>query len=116
MVNAYNGPAGGFGDALVVRQRIAIVRRRSRLEISRATISYVSSRNDPLVLSRHAGGRLRIVPVGSARYRRPGLTLDGSDLVLPLSLFSVREVKRACQSKDWEFAGLSRARWRVLFN
>ena len=37
-----------------------------------------------------------------------GLANEGTDQVLPLSLFSVREVKRACQSKGWEFAGLAR--------
>lgn len=164
MVNAYYEPAGGFGDAIVVREsraqrdglfgglvaifvlafargitgaqtsagRIAvtlftvsviailiagwmlIVRRRSRLEISRATISYVTSRSDRLVLSRKAGGRLRIVHLGSGRYRRTGLALDGSDQVLPLSLFSVRQVKQACQSKGWEFAALPPVRERVL--
>jgi len=165
MVDTYYGAAGGFGDAIVVRESrvqrdglfgglvaifvlafargftgaqtsdgriavtifsaavisllvtgwIVIVSRRSRLEISRATISYVTRRSDRLVLSRRAGGRLRIVRLGSGRYRRPGLTIDGSDQALPLGLFSVRKVKQACMAKGWEFAGLlwSRpiARW-----
>jgi hypothetical protein len=158
MVDAsyYDGPAAGFGDAIVVRESrlqrdglfgglvavfalafirgfagaqtgggrvavtiftaaviaslvvgwIAIVSRRSRLEISRATISRVSKRRDRLVLSRQAGDRLRIVHLGSGRFRRPGLAIEGTDQVLPLDLFSVREVKQACQSKGWEFAGL----------
>lgn len=165
MVDAsyYDGPAGGFGDAIVVRESrlqrdglfgglvavfvlafirgfagaqtgagriavavfttaviavviigwIAIVSRRSRLEISRATISYVSKRRDRLVLSRQAGDRLRIVHLGSGRFRRLGLAIegtavDGTGHVLPLGLFSVREVKQACQWKGWEFAGLAR--------
>lgn len=158
MVDAYyDGAAGGFGDAVVVRESrlqrdglfgglvavfvlaffrgfagahtgtgriavtifttaiiavltigwISIANRRSRLEISRATISYVSKNRDRLVLSRLAGNQLRIVP-GSGRYRRPGLAIDGADLVLPLGLFSIRAVKQACQSKGWEFAGLAR--------
>jgi len=164
MVNAYYGPAGGFGDAIIVREsraqrdglfgglvaifvlafargiagaetsagRIAvtvfttaviailvsgwimIVRRRSRLEISRATISYVSRRTDRLVLSREAGDRLQIVHLGSGRYRRAGLAIDGSDQVLPLGLFSVRQVRQACQSKGWEFAALPPAPERVV--
>src|SRR5712691_326073 len=158
MVNVHYGPAGGFGDAIIVRESraqrdglfggliaifvlalargtagaetsagriavtifttaviailvtgwIVIVRRRSRLEISRATISYVTRGNDRLVLSRQAGGRLRITHRGSGRYHTPGLVLDGSDQVLPLGLFSLRQVKQACQSKGWEFAALSR--------
>ena len=172
MVDAYyDGPAGGFGDAIVVRESrvqrdglfgglaavfvlafirgfsgaqtgagrvavtiftsaviallvigwILIVSRRSRLEISRATISYVSKRRDRLVLSRDAGDRLRIVRLGSGRYRRVGLAIEGpdqadADQVLPLGLFSVREVRQACRSKGWEFPGLSRPGRRVLLS
>ena len=58
---------------------------------------------------RKSAERLRIVPLGSGRSSGPGLALDGSDQVLPLGLFSVREVRRACQSKGWEFAALPRA-------
>lgn len=158
MVDAYYGPAAGFGDAIIVRESrlrrdglfggllavfvlafvrgfagaqttagrvavtiitatvvaalvigwIVIVGRRSRLEISRTTISYLTKRRDRLVLSRLAGDRLRIVHQGSGRYRRPGLAIEGADLVLPLGLFSAREVKRACESKGWEFTGLPR--------
>jgi hypothetical protein len=159
MVDAYyDEAAGGFGDAIVVRESriqrdglfgglvavfvlalirglagaqtgggevavtiftttviavlilgwIMIVSRRSRLEISRTTISYVSNRQDRLVLSRQAGNRLRVVRLGSGRYRRLGLVIEGTDQVLPLSLFSVREVKQACLAKGWEFDGLAR--------
>jgi len=159
MVDAYyDGPAGGFGDAIIVRESraqrdglfgglvavfvlafirglagaqtgagrvtvaifttsvivvlvigwIVIVSRQSRLEISRATISYVSERSDRLVLSRDAGDRLRVAHLGSGRFRRPGLAIEGSDQVLPLGLFSIREVKQACRSKGWEFAALTR--------
>lgn len=160
MVDAYyDGPAGGFGDAIVVRESraqrdglfgglvavfvlafirgfagaetgagrmavtifttaviavvvigwIMIASRRSRLEISRATISLVSKRRDRLVLSGDAGHQLRVVRLGSGRYRRTGLAIEGTDQVLPLSLFSLRAVKQACQSKGWEFVGLARA-------
>jgi hypothetical protein len=165
MVDAYyDGPAGGFGDAIVVRESraqrdglfgglvavfvlafirgfagaqtgsgrvavtiftaaviallvigwIAIVSRRSRLEISRATISLVSKRRDRLVLSRDSGDRLRVVRLGSGRYRRTGLAIEGTDEVLPLGLFSVREVRQACRSKGWGFIGLSRLGRGVL--
>jgi hypothetical protein len=154
MVDAYYGPAGGFGDAVVVRESraqrdglfgglvaifalafargfagagtsagriavtvfcavviaiivtgwIVIVRRRSRLEISRATICYVTKGDERLALSRQPSGRLRVVNRGSGRYRTQGLALDGSDQVLPLALFSVRQVRQACIAKGWEFA------------
>jgi hypothetical protein len=93
---------------------IAIVSRRSRLEISRETISLVSKRRDRLVLSRDSGDRLRVVRLGSGRYRRTGLAIEGTDEVLPLGLFSVREVRQACRSKGWGFIGLSRLGRGVL--
>jgi hypothetical protein len=99
--------------AILVVGWIMIVSRRSRLEISRASISYVSKRRDRLVLSRAAGNQLRVVRLGSGRYRRTGLAIEGSDQVLPLGLFSLREVKQACQSKGWEFAGLTRSAYPV---
>jgi hypothetical protein len=56
-------------------------------------------------VSRDSGDRLRVVRLGSGRYRRTGLAIEGTDEVLPLGLFSVREVRQACRSKGWGFIG-----------
>jgi hypothetical protein len=80
-------------------------RSYARLEISGQAVTFVDGRRAARVLSRGQGDQLRVVRLGSGRYRQPGLAIAGSGTSIPLPFFSVREVRRQCQAAGWSFAG-----------
>ena len=90
--------------ALVVAW-VRLIRRPCHLEISRQAVTLVDGRAPARVLSRGQGAQLRVVSLGSARYRRPGLAIAGTGTAIPLPFFSVREVRRQCLAAGWSFAG-----------
>jgi len=81
-----------------------LIRRPCRLEISRQAVTFVDGRGSAQVLSRDQGDQLRVVRLGSGRYRQPGLTIAGTGTRIPLPFFSVREVRRQCLAAGWSFA------------
>jgi hypothetical protein len=83
---------------------VRLIRRPCHLEISRQAVTLVDGRSAPRVLSRDQGDQLRVISLGSGRYRRPGLAIAGSGTAIPLPFFSVREVRRQCLAAGWSFA------------
>ena len=81
-----------------------LIRRPCRLEISGQAVTFVDGRGSAQVLSRDQGDQLRVVRLGSGRYRQPGLTIAGTSTRIPLPFFSVREVRRQCLAAGWSFA------------
>ena len=82
-----------------------LIRHPCRLEISGQAVTFVDGRGAARVLTRDQGDQLRVILLGSGRYRRPGLAIVGSGPAIPLSFFSVREVRRQCLAAGWSFAG-----------
>jgi hypothetical protein len=82
---------------------VRLLRRPCRLEISGQTITYVDGKGATRVLSRRSGDELKLVSLGSGRYRQYGLTIQGADTVLPLPFFSAKQVKRQCRAAGWSF-------------
>jgi hypothetical protein len=82
-----------------------LIRRPCRLEITGQAVTFVDGRGAARVLSRDQGDQLRVVRLGSGRYRQPGLAIAGSGTAIPLPFFSVREVRRQCVAAGWSFAG-----------
>ena len=82
---------------------VRLIRRPCRLEISSQTITFVDGKGATRVLSRRSGDELKLVSLGSGRYRQYGLTIQGADTVLPLPFFSAKQVKRQCRAAGWSF-------------
>jgi hypothetical protein len=84
-----------------------LIRRPCRLEISGQAVTFVDGRGATRVLSRDRGDQLRVVRLGSGRYRQAGLAIAGTGAgpAIPLPFFSVREVRRQCLAAGWSFAG-----------
>jgi len=82
---------------------VRLIRRPYRLEISSQTITLVDGKGATRTLSRRSGDELRLVSLGSGRYRQYGLTIQGADTVLPLPFFSAKQVKRQCRAAGWSF-------------
>ena len=82
---------------------VRLIRRPYRLEISSQTITLVDGQGVTRVLSRRSGDELRLVSLGSGRYRQYGLTIQGADTVLPLPFFSAKQVRRQCRAAGWSF-------------
>lgn len=85
-----------------------LIRRPCRLEISRQAVTFVDGRGTARVLSRDLGDQLRVVRLGSGRYRQAGLAIAGAGPAIPLPFFSVREVRRQCLAAGWSFASRRR--------
>jgi hypothetical protein len=114
LVRGYAGAQTGTGrvavvvfvsvvSAALVLGWARVVRRPSRLEISPQEIVLVDPRGGRRVLSRRPGDQLRMVGVGGGRYRQSAMTIQGSGTVIPLTLFSAREVRRQCLAAGWTF-------------
>ena len=82
---------------------VRLIRRPYRLEISSQTITLVDGKGAARTLSRRSGDELRLVSLGSGRYRQYGLTIQGADTVLPLPFFSAKQVRRQCRAAGWSF-------------
>jgi hypothetical protein len=89
--------------AVLVWLRVRTVRRSCHLEISGQAISLVSAPGQVITLSRQCGDGLRIVTLGSARYRYRGLTIQGSGVVIPLQFFSIGQIRQQCAARGWRF-------------
>ncbi len=87
---------------------VGLMLRPSRLEISPQAIVLVDSKGERKGLSRQSGDQVRVIQLGSGRYRRAGLTIPGSGTAIPLPLFSVAEVTRQCGAAGWTVVGRSR--------
>jgi len=82
-----------------------LIRRPCRLEITAQAVTFVDGKGATSTLSRRSGDQLRLVSAGGARFRQPGLTIQGAGTVIPLPFFSTKEVRRQCAAAGWSFAG-----------
>jgi hypothetical protein len=94
---------GGIVVAVLVLGWIRTVRNSCHLEISDRSVTAVGARFQPITLSREGGNDLRFITTGSARYRSRGLIAAGSSTVIPLPYFSLREIRRQCAARGWQF-------------
>jgi hypothetical protein len=83
---------------------VRTVTRPCRLEVTPESITLVDSRGGVRTLSRESGGELRLVRIGSGRYRQTGMTVGGSGIVLPLPFFSIKHVRLQTAAAGWTFA------------
>jgi len=97
--------AVAFGVLLVVFAAgwIVTIRRPGRLEISGAAIRYVRGNGQVATLSRKQGDTLRWVKQLRGRIWKPGLTIEGTDTVMILGIFSRQAVQQACLARGWRF-------------
>jgi hypothetical protein len=86
---------------------IVTIRRPGRLEIGQDTIRYVQGNGQAAALSRKQGNRLRWVKQRRGRLGKLGLTIEGTDAVMTLGLFSRKAVQQACLARGWRFADKS---------
>lgn len=93
--------AGGV-IALLLATWIAQISQPGRLEITAQAVTLVDAKGKKTTLSRASGDELKVT-VSGGRYRRRGLTVDGSGTVIPLSFFSLAEIQQAATANGWRF-------------
>ena len=93
---------------------IMMLVRPTRLEIGADTITFADIKGRQTRLTGQPGDELVITMTGGYRYRRLNLSVNGAGPVIPLNMYSEREVRRVCQARGWQFrAGTGRRRgWR----
>ena len=92
----------GSVTALLLAVWIAQILQPGRLEITDQAVTLVQAKGKKTTLSRESGDELKVT-VSGGRYRRRGLTIDGSGTVIPLTFFSLAEVQRAAEANGWRF-------------
>ncbi|HEX6931278.1 MAG TPA: hypothetical protein VF162_03965 [Streptosporangiaceae bacterium] len=93
----------GVVTALLVWGWVRVIRRPSYLEISPEAVTLVDPGGQRKTLSRESGDEILVTATGGGRYRRPALTIAGSGTVLPLSFFSMSQIRRQCLACGWRF-------------
>jgi len=91
--------------AALVLGWVRLIRHPCHLEITGQAVTFVDGKGATRALSRPSGDQLRLVSAGGGRFRRPGLTIQGAGMVIPLPFFSTKEVRRQCVAAGWSFAG-----------
>ena len=89
--------------ALLIFLWVRTVRRQTLLEVSRETVTLVEPSGKRTSLSRESGDEILVTATGGGRYRTAALTIAGSGTVLPLSFFSISEIKQHCLASGWRF-------------
>ena len=82
---------------------VRTIRRQTFLEISPEAVTLVEPNGKRTTLSRENGDEILVTVTGGGRYRTSALTIPGSGTLLPLSFFSVSEIKRQCLASGWRF-------------
>ncbi|MDR2984866.1 MAG: hypothetical protein LBV34_08490 [Nocardiopsaceae bacterium] len=93
----------GVLTALLLWIWVRTIRRRTQLEISAKAVTLVEPGGKRTTLSRESGDEILVKMIGGIRYRTAALTIAGSNTLLPLSFFSISEVKRQCLASGWRF-------------
>ena len=86
------------------------IRRPGHMEISRDAIRYVRGNGQVSALSRKQGNRLRWVKQLRGRIWKLGLTIEGTDTVMSLGIFSRKAIQQACLDRGWRFDAKAVAR------
>ncbi|MGH3204273.1 MAG: hypothetical protein ACRDOA_02650 [Streptosporangiaceae bacterium] len=94
-----------FGVLLVVFAAgwIVTIPRPGRLEITSAGIRYMPGNGQVSTLSRNQGDTLRWVKQLHGRIWKLGLTIEGTNTVMVLGVFSRKAVQQACLARGWRF-------------
>ncbi|MGN6791388.1 MAG: hypothetical protein ACTHJW_03260 [Streptosporangiaceae bacterium] len=95
--------------ALLLFFWVRTVRRQTLLEISPEAVTLIEPSGKRTTLSRESGDEILVTATGGGRYRTAALTIAGSSTLLPLSFFSISEVKQQCLASGWRFR---RPGWR----
>ncbi len=83
---------------------IVTIRRPGRLVITKDAINYVQGNGQVSTLSRTQGNQLRWVKQLRGRIWKLGLSIEGTDTVMFLGIFSRKTVAQACVVRGWRFA------------
>jgi hypothetical protein len=89
--------------AILILFWIRAIRRQTILEISHDAVTLVGPDGKRTSLSRESGDEILLTATGGSRYRTAALTIAGSGTLLPLSFFSIGQVKRQCLASGWRF-------------
>jgi hypothetical protein len=89
--------------ALLVFLWVRTVRRQTLLEVSPEAVTLVEPTGKRTSLSRESGDEILVTVTGGGRFRTAALTIAGSGTLLPLSFFSMSEIKRQCLACGWQF-------------
>jgi len=89
--------------ALLMVFWVRAIRRRTVLVISRDAVTLIEPNGTRTSLTRESGDEILLTATGGGRYRTAALTIAGSGTLLPLSFFSIGEVKRQCLASGWQF-------------
>jgi hypothetical protein len=79
------------------------IRKQTLLEVSPEAVTLVEPTGKRITLSRESGDEILVTVTGGGRYRTAALTIAGSGTLLPLSFFSMSEIKRQCLASGWRF-------------
>jgi hypothetical protein len=93
----------GAVTALLLLFWVRTIRKQTLLEVSPETVTLVEPTGKRITLSRESGDEILVTVTGGGRYRTAALTIAGSGTLLPLSFFSMSEIKRQCLASGWRF-------------
>jgi hypothetical protein len=93
----------GAVTALLLLFWVRTIRKQTVLEVSPEAVTLVEPTGKRTTLSRESGDEILVTVTGGGRYRTAALTIAGSGTLLPLSFFSMGEIKRQCLASGWRF-------------
>ncbi|HEX5187902.1 MAG TPA: hypothetical protein VFW16_00055 [Streptosporangiaceae bacterium] len=93
----------GVVTGLLILGWVRVIRRPSHLEITPQAVTLVEPGGHRTTLSRESGDEILVTATGGGRYRKPALTIAGSGILLPLSFYSISEIRRQCLASGWRF-------------
>jgi len=93
----------GAVTALLLFFWVRMIRKQTLLEVSPEAVTLVEPTGKRITLSRESGDEILVTVTGGGRYRTAALTIAGSGTLLPLSFFSMSEIKRQCLASGWRF-------------
>jgi hypothetical protein len=93
----------GAVTALLLLFWVRTIRKQTLLEVTPQAVTLVEPTGKRTTLSRESGDEILVTVTGGGRYRTAALTIAGSGTLLPLSFFSMSEIKRQCLASGWRF-------------
>jgi hypothetical protein len=93
----------GAVTALLLLFWVRTIRKQTLLEVTPQAVTLVEPTGKRTTLSRESGDEIFVTVTGGGRYRTAALTIAGSGTLLPLSFFSMSEIKRQCLASGWRF-------------
>ncbi|HEX2319358.1 MAG TPA: hypothetical protein VHJ18_10295 [Streptosporangiaceae bacterium] len=93
----------GAVTSLLLLFWVRMIRKQTLLEVTPQAVTLVEPTGKRTTLSRESGDEIFVTVTGGGRYRTAALTIAGSGTLLPLSFFSMSEIKRQCLASGWQF-------------